>query len=67
MTTALGWFYIVGVTVLFFFWVYGIASFALDVKRKFLPAARRWLAARRADAGEAESETDPEETERQPS
>jgi hypothetical protein len=65
MVTTLGWFYLIGGTVLFFFWAYGIVSFVLDVKNTFLPAARRWLAARRADAGEAESETDPEETERQ--
>jgi len=65
MVTALGWFYLIGGTVLFFFWAYGIVSFVLDAKNKLLPAVRRWLAAREAERAEAESETEREETERQ--
>lgn len=42
-------------TVLFFFWVYGIASFVLDVKNKFVPYLRR----RAADGAD---EDDDEET-----
>ncbi|MFC4450480.1 hypothetical protein [Halorussus aquaticus] len=65
MVTPLGWFYLVGGTVLFFFWAYGIVSFALDCKRKFLPAIRAWLSARRSAEREAERETERDETERQ--
>ena len=49
MVTTVGWFYLVGGTVLFFFWAYGIVSFVLDVKNKFVPAARALVAARRRD------------------
>ncbi|MDQ2049601.1 hypothetical protein RBH26_03805 [Natronolimnohabitans sp. A-GB9] len=31
-----------GATVLFFFWIYGIVSFALDVKNKFVPALKQY-------------------------
>jgi len=65
MVTTVGWFYLVGGSVLFFFWAYGIVSFALDVKNKLLPAVRRWLAARGDERADAESETEREETERQ--
>ncbi|WP_435177688.1 hypothetical protein [Halorussus sp. AFM4] len=65
MVTTMGWFYLVGGTVLFFFWAYGIVSFALDCKNKFLPAARTWLANRRRAKREAERESEREETERQ--
>jgi len=65
MVTTLGWFYLIGGTVLFFFWAYGIVSFVLDVKNTFLPAARRWLAARNADSEETDADGDREEAERQ--
>jgi len=43
-----------------FFWVYGIVSFVLDVKNKFVPGActlyRNWQAARREDEEEEERE-----------
>lgn len=32
-------------TLLFFFWVYGIVSFAVDVRRQVIP----WIRARRRD------------------
>ncbi|WP_137288701.1 hypothetical protein [Natronorubrum halophilum] len=31
-----------GATVLFFFWIYGIVSFALDVKCKIVPGIRQY-------------------------
>ncbi|UPV73056.1 hypothetical protein M0R89_10890 [Halorussus limi] len=47
-------------TLLFFFWAYGIVSFALDCKNKFLPAAARlaanWRARRRDESREEERE-----------
>jgi len=65
MVTTLGWFYLIGGTILFFFWAYGIVSFALDCKNKFIPAIRRFVAARRERKREAERESEREETERQ--
>ena len=37
MVNELGLFYLGGMTVLFFFWAYGIVSFLLDLKNKFIP------------------------------
>lgn len=78
MVTTVGWFYLVGGTVLFFFWAYGIVSFVLDVKNKFIPAARALVAARRRDENESEprgheqgptprdlQESDPDEADQQ--
>lgn len=78
MVTTVGWFYLVGGTVLFFFWAYGIVSFVLDVKNKFVPAVRTLVAARRRDDAESTSrgheqgrtardlqEGDPDETDQQ--
>ncbi|WP_132059947.1 hypothetical protein [Halorussus amylolyticus] len=65
MVTTLGWLYLVGGTVLFFFWAYGIVSFVLDVKNKYIPAIRAMIAARRERKKEAERESEREETERQ--
>ncbi|ELY39683.1 hypothetical protein [Natronorubrum tibetense] len=31
-----------GLTVLFFFWIYGIVSFALDLKHKLVPGIRQY-------------------------
>ncbi|WP_135830408.1 hypothetical protein [Halorussus halobius] len=62
MVTTLGWLYLVGGTVLFFFWAYGIASFALDCKNTYLPALRRLWAERRE---QADRESEREEEERQ--
>lgn len=57
--------YVVGVTVLFFFWVYGIASFVLDLKNKFIPAAVRYWRGRKEQKEEAEDEQERAERERQ--
>lgn len=65
MPTSVGWLYIFGGTVLFFFWAYGIVSFALDVKNKFVPAGRKLLANRREEKAQAERENEREENEQQ--
>lgn len=41
--------YVVGVVVLFFFWMYGIVAFLRDVKNKLLPAYRQWRSETDAD------------------
>jgi len=69
MVTTLGWFYLLGGTLLFFFWAYGIVSFAFDCKNKFLPAARQlwtnWRRGRgqssRSNRADGEPERDEEE------
>ncbi|MFB6207209.1 MAG: hypothetical protein ABEJ05_11860 [Haloglomus sp.] len=53
------------VTVLFFFWVYGIVSFALDLKNKYVPMARQYLRGRRKQKEQAEEEREREQKERQ--
>ena len=65
MVTTMGWFYVAGVTILFFFWVYGIVSFARDCKYRYVPAIRQFVAARRERKRESERESEREETERQ--
>lgn len=57
MVTALGWFYVVAGTALFFFWAYGFVSFALDVRNVYVPAIRGWWATEE----ETEAERDPAE------
>ncbi|QLC33989.1 hypothetical protein EFA46_007155 [Halarchaeum sp. CBA1220] len=65
MVTTLGWVYLIGGTLLFFFWAYGIVSFVLDVKNKFVPAVRTlWRERKRAKA-EEEAEREREEKEQQ--
>ncbi|MFB6130685.1 MAG: hypothetical protein ABEJ28_07690 [Salinigranum sp.] len=65
MVTELGWTYLGGLTVLFFFWAYGIASFVLDLKNKLIPGARRYLRGRRRLQERAEREKEREERERE--
>ena len=65
MVTELGWLYIGGMTLLFFFWAYGIVSFALDVKNKFVPLGRQYLRGRNRQREEKEAEEEREEKERQ--
>lgn len=65
MPTTVGWLYIVGVTVLFFFWAYGIVSFLLDVKNYVIPGIRGILAERREAAEAAERERERAEKEQQ--
>ena len=65
MPTSLGWLYLFGGTVLFFFWAYGIVSFVLDVKNKFVPAGKRLVAERRRRTDRAEAETERDDPEKQ--
>ena len=57
--------YVAFMTVLFGFWVYGIASFALDVKNKFIPAVRRYRRNRAEAKERAEEEEEREERKEQ--
>jgi len=65
MVTTLGWFYPVGGTILFFFWAYGIVSFGLDCKNKYVPAIRQFVAARRERRRERDRESEREHEEQQ--
>lgn len=60
-----GLLYVAGVTVLFFFWAYGIYAFVRDTKNRFVPLARQYLWGRRREKEEAEREKEREERERQ--
>lgn len=65
MAIDIGLLYVSAMTLLFFFWVYGIASFVLDVKNKFIPLGRQYLRGRREQQREREREEEREERERQ--
>ena len=65
MVSTVGVVYVVGVTVLFFFWVYGIYAFARDLRHRYLPAIRAYLEQRRDDAEATRAEEEREEKERQ--
>lgn len=43
MMTTQGAIFIVAVTILFFFWIYGIISFYFDLRYRFLPFVARKL------------------------
>jgi hypothetical protein len=57
--------YFGAMTLLFFFWVYGIASFVLDLKNKVIPALRRYVRHRREKKEQKEEEREREERKRQ--
>lgn len=57
--------YVGAMTLLFFFWAYGIVSFALDVKNTFIPKGRQYLRGRRKLEEEKRREEEREERERQ--
>lgn len=57
--------YVGGVTVLFFFWAYGIVSFVLDLKNKIVPGIRQYRRGRKRTKEKREEEEDREERERQ--
>ncbi|WP_458205053.1 hypothetical protein [Haladaptatus sp. NG-SE-30] len=65
MATELGWFYLGAGTLLFFFWAYGIVSFALDLKNKIIPGIRTLLANRRAQKEDEDREREREEKKQQ--
>lgn len=60
-----GLFYVAAVTILFFFWVYGIVSFVRDLRSTYIPALRKYRAGRREQAEQTEREEDREQRERQ--
>ncbi|WP_101294888.1 hypothetical protein [Halegenticoccus soli] len=65
MVTELGWIYLGGMTLLFFFWAYGIVSFALDVKNVYVPKGRQFIRGRRRIKEQRKEEEEREERERQ--
>ncbi|RDI72750.1 hypothetical protein [Halopelagius longus] len=65
MVNELGWLYLGGMTVLFFFWAYGIVSFVLDLKNTIVPKTRQYIRGRRRLKEEEEREKDREEREKQ--
>ncbi|WP_224449460.1 hypothetical protein [Haloprofundus salilacus] len=65
MVTELGLLYIGAVTLLFFFWAYGIVSFVLDLKNIIIPKGRQFLRGRRRMKEEEQREEEREERERQ--
>ncbi|RDZ63352.1 hypothetical protein C5B90_09365 [Haloferax sp. Atlit-12N] len=65
MVNELGLFYLGGMTVLFFFWAYGIVSFLLDLKNKFIPKGRQYLRGRRRLKEEKRREEERKEREEQ--
>ena len=54
-----------GLTVLFFFWIYGIVSFALDVKNKLIPTVRQYRRARTQRSRQEEHDNERQEREEQ--
>ena len=54
-----------GLLVLFFFWIYGIVSFALDLKNKVVPGIRTYLRGRKRREERQETESERAERERQ--
>ncbi len=54
-----------GLFVLFFFWIYGIVSFGLDVKNKLIPGIRQYRRGRKATKRREERENEREQEEKQ--
>ncbi|NKE34832.1 MULTISPECIES: hypothetical protein [Natronococcus] len=54
-----------GGLVLFFFWIYGIVSFALDVKNKVIPGIRQYRRGRKRQQAKQEREQEQNEQEQQ--
>lgn len=54
-----------GLLVLFFFWIYGIVSFALDLKNKIIPGIRRYRRGRKRLEQQAEAESERTDREKQ--
>jgi hypothetical protein len=52
-------------TLLFFFWIYGIVSFSLDIKNKFIPGIRQYRRGRQQLAEEKQQEAERDENEQQ--
>lgn len=64
MVNALGLLYIAAVTLLFFFWVYGLVAFVRDSRQKYVPALKRYLTARREQKEQAKRDAERAESER---
>ncbi|MFP8891538.1 hypothetical protein ACLI4U_17480 [Natrialbaceae archaeon A-CW2] len=54
-----------GLTILFFFWIYGIVSFVLDLKNKVIPGIIQYRRGRKAQKEKKEHEEERDEHERQ--
>jgi hypothetical protein len=54
-----------GMVLLFFFWVYGIVSFAFDLRNKIIPGILQYRRGRRKQKAEEEREQEREEREQQ--
>ncbi|QGA82596.1 hypothetical protein [Halomicrobium sp. LC1Hm] len=54
-----------GMVGLFFFWVYGIVSFAFDLRNKIVPGILQYRRGRRKRKAEREREQEREEKEQQ--
>ncbi|MFC6963599.1 hypothetical protein [Halocatena marina] len=52
-------------TLLFFFWAYGIVSFALDMKNKIIPSVKQYRRGRRRLAEEKQQEQERKKDEQQ--
>jgi hypothetical protein len=65
MVTTFGWLYVGGMTLLFFFWAYGIIRFVMDLKNIYIPKGRQYLRGRRRLKEEKEAEEERKEKEEQ--
>lgn len=65
VVTIAGWLYLIGGTVLFFFWVYGIVRFAMDLRAVYVPSVRQYVRGRAREQEEREQQREREERERQ--
>ena len=54
-----------GLTVLFFFWIYGIVSFVLDLKNKIIPGIIQYRRGRKRQKEKKERESERAEKEEQ--
>jgi hypothetical protein len=54
-----------GLLVLFFFWIYGIISFVLDLKHKVIPGIRQYRRGRKQLKADQEREAEQTEQEKQ--
>ena len=54
-----------GLTVLFFFWIYGIVSFALDVKNTIIPGIRQYRRGRKKQKQQQREDNERKENEEQ--
>lgn len=61
MVTTAALVYIGAVTILFFFWIYGIVSFILDIKNKIIPGAKQYLRGRRQQKKQERKKQEQEE------